>query len=86
MDRHIINKAAKGKLSKDNISYSRILIDISGPKANNLKDSFVRWKKAYDSNVERNKLIEDLNAPFQHDSKTVKLIKNIVKNIKTRLG
>lgn len=78
LDRKMIYKAAKGTLNSENIQYSKLLEDISGPKADTFMESVQRWKKAYNSNIERIKLIEELNAPFKKTS----LVQNIINKLK----
>ncbi len=85
MDRRFISKAAKGKIPADEINYSKILVDISGPSANNFKDSCARWHKAYLSNLSRIKLIEEVNAPFKQDNSAIRFIKNIIQSIKNKI-
>lgn len=69
LDRRIINKAAKEPVkAKHNSRYIAQLEKVSGPPAANFKQSLDSWRKAYLSNLERIKLIEDLNAPFKKKS------------------
>jgi len=67
LDRRI--KAAKEPVkAKHNSRYIAQLEKVSGPPAANFKQSLDSWRKAYLSNLERIKLIEDLNAPFKKKS------------------
>lgn len=68
LDRRIINQAAKGKISKTDVKYVNQLEKVSGPAASSFKQRLTSWHLAYQSNLDRIKLVEKINAPFKKKS------------------
>lgn len=77
MDRRMVNKAANGKVNKLDEMYAKHLEKASGPAASNFKQRLTRWYQAYQSNLDRIKFVEELNAPFKKKSKVVDFISSI---------
>ena len=85
-DRATITRKSGKELQGLEKSYYQKLVTISGPsvhKPNKVLKSFV---KAYQHQVEKLKIKEQLDAPFKHDSTVIanakKLLKGIVGSIK----
>ena len=67
-DRRDISRSSKIKLDPMEQRYYQRLENISGPSVHNPIKVVKSWYKAYNENVKRLKLIEDLNKPFKKPS------------------
>ena len=67
-DRIYINRYSKGKIDEPELLYNS-LVKKSGPPAKTIKTMFQSWLKAYQANIQRSKLIEDINNCFKANKK-----------------
>jgi len=76
-DRRVVSKGAKGKLPKEEIRFYNMLKASTGASTHNPVKVVKNWRRAYIANMERVKMIEQLNAPFKHQSAVRKIITEI---------
>lgn len=67
-DRRLISKAAKGKIPPERKWFCQALERYSGPSVHAPNKVVKSWIKAYQHNIERIKMIEELNKPFETPS------------------
>ncbi len=63
-DRRYINQYAKGKIN-ENATFYDLLVKKSGPPAKSFKAKIESWKKAYVANMQKVKLVEEINKSFK---------------------
>jgi len=67
-DRRTVSRGAKGKLKADEMYYYSILQSKSGPSVHNPYKVIRNWRKAFKNEMQKNKMIEELQRPFRHRS------------------
>ena len=67
-DRRNITRDSKRKLDGIELRCFKTMESISGPSVHNPVKVVKSWYKAYNENIKRLKLIEDLNKPFKKPS------------------
>lgn len=83
LDRRDVTVGAKNPRKLNSIEFYcyKQLRAKSGPSAHNPIKVARSWIRAYHANIERQKMIEQLNAPFQTPSKVAKFVKSVIRKL-----
>lgn len=83
LDRRDVTVLSKNlkNLSQEKCTSYKILSEKSGPSVHNPVKVIKSWVRAYHANIERQKMIECLNAPFKHETLANKIVTKVARKL-----